>query len=145
MSATASGSTGITPEQAAEEHALFMALFADSLILVALAAVGFLGSSLTVIAECLRGTLMASTEVFAYILMRRLHRGQLADLEFGTGKLEQIASFLIGAGMLAGAAWIFSGAFDILEGERAEGTPIWLALGASIGSINFIINVSKLV
>jgi hypothetical protein len=33
-----------------------------------------------------------SIEIFAYTVMWRLHRGKLQDLEYGGGKLEQIAN-----------------------------------------------------
>lgn len=143
MSAVEAGRVQIAPEQAAEEHALFLALFADCFMLTTWILVGVLGGSLTVIAEALRGALMMSTEVFAYFLMRRLHRGQLTDLEFGTGKLEQVANFLIGGGMLVGAAWIFSGALSIIAGERNLSTPIWLAVGALTGAINVVVNFTS--
>ena len=141
MSGAASSPVQVTPGQAAEEHALFLALTADGFIISAMIAVGVLGGSLTVIAETLRSLLMVSTEVFAYFLMRRLHRGQLTDLEFGTGKLEQVANLLIGGGMLVGAAWIFSGAVAIVAGDRNLSPPIWLAVGALVGATNLVINV----
>lgn len=140
MTATARP-TGVTPEEAAEEQSLLTALAADTMLLVTMSVIGIMGGSLTIIAECLRGGLMMLTEVFAFILMRRLHRGQLADLEFGTGKLEQVGSLMIGGGMLLGAGWILSGAIEIIEGNRVESTPIWLAAGAMIGAVNLVINV----
>jgi len=133
----------VTPGQAAEEQSLFFALSADSFMVAALILAGVLGGSLTMIAEAMRAALMMSIEVFAYFLMRRLHRGRLADLEFGTGKLEQVANLLIGGGMLAGAAWIFSGAVAIIGGERVVSTPIWLAVGALIGAANVVVNVTS--
>ena len=141
MSAVASRSPGITPEQATEERSLLVALVADTFLLASMVVIGVMGGSLTIIAESLRGALMMSTEVFAFVLMRRLHRGRLANLEFGTGKLEQVGSFLIGGGMLVGAAWIVSGALEILEGQRHESTPIWLAAGAIVGAVNLVINI----
>jgi len=123
MSAVEIAPRPVTPEQAAEEQSLFFALFADSFMLTTWVLVGVLGGSLTVIAESIRGGLMMSIEVFAYVLMRRLHRDQLTDLEFGTGKLEQVANLLIGGGMLAAAAWIFSGALAIVAGAGPPAYP----------------------
>ena len=108
----------VTPQEAAEERSLEFALFADSGIITTWLVVGLLGGSLTVIAETIRAILMIAIEVFAYVLMRRLNRGRLTDLEFGTGKLEQVANLLIGGGMLVGAAWIFSGAVAMVDGDR---------------------------
>jgi divalent metal cation (Fe/Co/Zn/Cd) transporter len=143
MSAVEIGERGVTPGQAAEEQSLFFALAADSFMMAGWILVGVLGGSLTVIAESIRGGLMMSIEVFAYFLMRRLHRGQLTDLEFGTGKLEQVANFLIGGGMLAGAAWIFSGAVAMVDGERVVSDPIWLAVGAVTGATNLVVNLTS--
>jgi divalent metal cation (Fe/Co/Zn/Cd) transporter len=113
----------ITPEQQAEERSLRFALVADGLILALLVVVGVVGGSLTITAEAIRGILMALIELFAFLVMRRIHRGVLADLEFGTGKLEQIANLAIGFGMLGGSVWIVSKVFAIIAGERALGTP----------------------
>jgi ferrous-iron efflux pump FieF len=133
----------ISPEEAAEERSVLFALLADTFMITLWISVAVLGGSLTVIAESIRGGLMMSIEVFAYFLMRRLHRGQLADLEFGTGKLEQVANLLIGGGMLAGAAWIFSGAVAIVDGDRSVSIPIWLAVGAFTGASNLVANFTS--
>ncbi len=143
MSAAEIATRPITPGEAAEERALFFALLADTFMITFWISVGFLGGSLTVIAESIRGGLMMSIEVFAYFLMRRLHRGQLTDLEFGTGKLEQVVNLLIGGGMLVGAAWILSGAVAIVEGDRPVSIPIWLAVGAITGASNVVANFTS--
>ena len=130
----------VKAEEAAEEHSVFLALLADTVMITLWISAGVLGGSLTVIAESIRGGLMMSIEVFAYFLMRRLHRGQLTDLEFGTGKLEQVVNLLIGGGMLAGAAWILSGAVAIIDGDRSVSIPIWLAAGAIVGACNVVAN-----
>src|SRR4029077_11280281 len=51
-------------------------------------------------------------------------RGKLHDLEFGGGKLEQIANLVTGIGMLGAAAWIATKAMAIVGGEAAIGTPL---------------------
>jgi len=141
MSAVETAARVVTPQEAAEEHSLSFALIADSGIIASWLVVGLLGGSLTIIAETIRAVLMISIEAFAYVLMCRLHRGRLADLEFGTGKLEQVANLFIGGGMLAGAAWIFSGAVAIVEGERPVSAPIWLAIGALSIAANLVVNI----
>jgi divalent metal cation (Fe/Co/Zn/Cd) transporter len=131
----------ITPEEGAEERALFFAIVADALILIAMGLSGIYGGSLTMVAETIRGVLMALIEVFAYALMRRIHRGMQSDLEFGIGKLEQVGNLAIGIGMLASAAWIASKAVAMIAGERALGTPIGLAFAAVFGAVNMLINL----
>jgi len=131
----------ITPQQESEERSLRFALVADGLILTLLVVVGVIGGSLTITAEAIRGILMAAIEFFAFLVMRRIHRGVLADLEYGTGKLEQIANLAIGIGMLGGSIWIVSKAFAIIAGESAVGTPIGLALAAIAGALNLYVNI----
>ena len=81
-----------------------------------------------------------SIEIFAYTVMWRLHRGKLHDLEFGGGKLEQIANLVTGIGMLGGAAWIASKAMAIVGGHGEVGAPLGLALAAIVGALNAYIN-----
>jgi len=102
---------------------------------------GILGGSLTILAEAIRGSLMGLTEIFSLVVMRRIHRGQLADLEFGTGKLEQVANTVIGAAMLGGAVWIAIRALTVLVGERAVGAPFGLAMAAIAGALNAYCNL----
>jgi divalent metal cation (Fe/Co/Zn/Cd) transporter len=130
----------ITPEQQAEENSVQFGLVADSGVLVVLLLSGILGGSLTILAEAIRGSLMSLTEIFSLVVMRRIHRGQLADLEFGTGKLEQVANTVIGAAMLGGAVWIVIRALTVLVGERAVGAPFGLAMAAIAGALNAYLN-----
>src|SRR6202035_3182345 len=131
----------ITPEQEAEESSVRFGLVADCGLLVVLVLSGFLGGSLTILAEAIRGSLMSLTELFSLVVMRRIHRGQLADLEFGTGKLEQVANTAIGAAMLGGAVWIVIRALGVLVGERAVGAPFGLAMAAIAGALNAYCNL----
>lgn len=130
----------VTPEQRAEESSVEFALLADSGIIVMLILIGILGGSLTLMAETIRACLMALTEFFSLVVMWRIHRGELADLEFGTGKLEQVANTVIGAAMLGGAVWIGAQAIAMLTGERATGTPFGLTMAALIGALNLYVN-----
>jgi divalent metal cation (Fe/Co/Zn/Cd) transporter len=130
----------ITPEQQAEESSVQFGIVADCGVLIVLVLAGILGGSLTILAEAIRGTLMSVTEIFSLIVMRRLHRGQLAELEFGTGKLEQVANSMIGAAMLGGAVWIIIRALALLIGEQAVGTPFGLAMAAMAGALNAYLN-----
>ncbi len=129
-----------TPDQLAQERSLLFALFADTAVLGLFIPVGLIGGSLTIKAETIRFVLMMSIEVFALIVMWRLHRGKLTDMEFGGGKLEQIASLVTGIGLLGGAAWVATKAVGIVTGESEVGTPLGLALGAMVGALNAYVN-----
>jgi len=131
----------VTPDEQAKERSILRAIVADAAILVGMVSVGFLGGSLTMTAEAIRGTLMAAIEAFSLLVMRRVHRSMLTDLEFGTGKLEQVANLAIGGGLLGGAAWIAAGAVAMASGQRPPGTPFGLALAAIIGAVNAYINI----
>lgn len=61
-------------------------------------------------------------------------------MEFGGGKLEQIANLVTGIGMLGGAAWIASKAMEIVSGHGEVGTPLGLALAAIVGALNAYVN-----
>ena len=130
----------ITPEQQAQERSLRFALLADIGVLALFIPVGLLGGSLTIKAETIRFVLMMSIEFFAYTVMWRVHRGKLLDLEFGGGKLEQIANLVTGIGMLGAAAWIATKAMAIVGGHAEVGTPLELALAAIVGALNAYVN-----
>jgi divalent metal cation (Fe/Co/Zn/Cd) transporter len=130
----------ITSEQQAEESSVKFGLVVDFGLATLLLLIAMLGDSLTLFAEGIRGGLMDLIEFFALMVMRRIHRGQLADLEFGTGKLEQIANTLIGAAMLGAAIWITAGAVAMLVGERVVGGPLGLAMAAGAGAVNLYFN-----
>ena len=115
-------------------------LLADLGVLALAVPVGLLGGSLTIKAETIRFVLGMSIEIFAYTVMWRLHRDKLHDLEFGGGKLEQIANLVTGVGMLGGAAWIASKAMAIVSGHGEVGAPLGLALAAIVGALNAYIN-----
>lgn len=130
----------VTPEEQAEEKSVQSALIADAGIIFSFFLIGFLGGSLTMMAETIRTSLMGLTELFSVLVMRRIHRGELADFEFGTGKLEQIASTVIGAAMLGGAVWIAGKALAQIVGERSIGTPFGLTMAAVAGALNLYVN-----
>jgi len=129
-----------TPQQLAQERSLLFALFADTAVLALFIPVGLIGGSLTIKAETIRFILMMSIEIFALIVMWRLHRGKLTDMEFGGGKLEQIASLVTGIGLIGGAAWVATKAVGIVTGEAEVGTPLGLALAAMVGALNAYVN-----
>ena len=99
-----------TPEQQAEENSVRFGLIGDAGLIVLIVLTGILGGSLTILAEAIRTCLMILSELFSFVVMRRIHRGQLADLEFGTGKLERVAlaSAAHGDASDSGSHWIGS-------------------------------------
>jgi len=130
----------ITPRQREQEHSVLFGLLADSGIIALMIPIAIFGGSLTLMAESIRCVMMMMIEFFAYNVMRRVHRGKLQDMEFGGGKLEQIANFVMALGMLGAAAWIAYKAFTVISGHEPVGTPLGLGLAAIIGAVNAYIN-----
>ena len=94
---------------------MVFAMATDLVILIAMTLSGFLGGSLTMVAESVRAWLAHALDWFTLVLLRRVHRGQIADVDFGAGKVEQIANVAIATGMLLGSGWI---ALRVLRGRR---------------------------
>lgn len=131
----------LTPEQRAQERSMLFVIVVDAFMVSALFIGGVVGGSLTMMAETLRGGLGYLLECFTIVLLRRIHRGVLADMEFGAGKLEQAAGVVIAASMLMGAVWIGLGVVHMLTGTRELGPPIGLAYSAIVGMMNLYVNV----
>jgi len=131
----------ITPDQRAKEKSIAVAIGMDAVIISLMGIVGFVGGSLTLIAETIRATLMLLIELFAFSVMRLVHRERLLELDFGTGKIERFANLAIAIGMLFGALWISRGVYEIIVGGRVVAPPIWLAGAAIIASVNAWVNI----
>ncbi len=78
---------------------------------------------------------------YAFSVLRRVHRKRLGAYEFGAGKLEQFANFLIGAALLLGALWVAGRAAGNLLSPppAASGTRLLVAMAASM--LNVLINM----
>ena len=134
----------ITDQQQARERAIQFALAMDILLMAAYAIPAIIAGSVTMLAELVRGLLMTAIEVFALVVMRRIHRGRMTVLEFGSHKLEQLVNLLIAGGMLAGAAWILLDVVKLVSGVDDPGSPAGFAFAAIASGVNFYINVLAL-
>lgn len=130
----------LTPEQHARERSVGIALALDLGLSTLICIVALFTGSLTMFAETVRSSLMWATEFFSLIALRRIHRGQLTELEFGSGKLEQLANLFIAIGMVLGAIWIGAGAIELMFGHRLPGSPAGLAVAAIVGALNTYLN-----
>ena len=116
-------------------------IIVDAFMVTALLLGGIVGGSLTMMAEAIRASLSYGLECFTIVVLRRIHRGVLADMEFGAGKLEQVAGVVIAASMLFGAVWIGWNVTRLWSGQRHLGAPIGLAYAAIVGMVNLYANV----
>jgi ferrous-iron efflux pump FieF len=130
----------LTVEQRARERSISVALVLDLATILAYASAAVAVGSLTVIAELVRGSLMTLIEFFALLVMRNIHRGRVAFLEFGSGKLEQLVNILIAGGMLIGAGWIALDVLNLIRGGEVSGTPAGFAASAILASFNLYVN-----
>jgi divalent metal cation (Fe/Co/Zn/Cd) transporter len=133
--------TALTAEQRRRERSIFIAIALDLPILAFMFASGIGGNSLTMLADAFRATLALALEFFTFSILRRIHRGELAAMDYGAGKLEQIANALIGISMLGASLWVIRGVLRLLAGDRSVGSPAGLAFAAIVGMVNLYINV----
>jgi divalent metal cation (Fe/Co/Zn/Cd) transporter len=102
--------------------------------------IAFLGGSLTILAEAIRGTLGQLVEIYSLVVLRRIHRKGFTSFDFGVGKLEQACSLAIAVSMLVGAAWIgHKAVLLVLQGENIA-SPLGLTMAASFGALNTYLN-----
>jgi len=130
------GPHALTEHQHAQEQSIRFALVLDCGMLAALIATALLSGALTIVAELVRGTMVLTLEAFAFVMMRRIHRGRTVAFEFGSGKIEQTANLLLAGGMLFGAGWIALGAVDLLAGHGGVASPGGYALGCLFAAAN---------
>lgn len=128
------------PEQLAAERSVLTALLLDCATVALFLITGLAGGSLTMIAEAIRGGLLLTIDASALVVLRRIHRGRIVGLDFGTGKLEQLVNVLIAVGMLGGALWIAHGAATVLAIGHSDASPLGLALGACLNGANNLVN-----
>ena len=134
----------LTDQQRARERSIQVALVLDAAMIAAYSLAAILAGSVTMIAELVRGMLMTTIEVFALLVMRRIHRGRIAILEFGSHKLEQLVNLLIAGGMLAGAGWVLFDVVKLVSGAGAPGSPAGFAFSAIATAVNLYVNVLAL-
>lgn len=130
----------VTAEQRAQERSFLVPISIDWAFLGPYFSVGLLGGSLTIIAESVRWGLMLSLQTYSLIVMRRINRGKLADLEFGTGKLEQVCNLAIATGMILSAILIARGAVDLAIQGHSNASPLGLTFAAIINAVNVLVN-----
>lgn len=129
-----------TSVQLKREHSIQVALLLDGLIWILYLGVAIVSGSLTMFAELVRGMLIIGTEIFALLIMRRIHRRQMNNLDFGSGKFEQVANILIAIGMLVGAIWVALRAFGMMIGDYPASSPTGFAAAAAISALNTYLN-----
>jgi len=98
----------LTSQQREKEKAVFLALVLDTFLIAFLTTVGLLSGSITALSEIIRCMLLLIIEYASYLTLRRTHRGQFNEFEYGTGKIERITNLLVAFGLVLSSLYIFS-------------------------------------
>jgi divalent metal cation (Fe/Co/Zn/Cd) transporter len=134
----------LTAEARRREGAMLSGNLLDLAICVAMAVVAVWSNSLSLLADLLRGAPQLAVGFVLYGLMRRIHRGQLAEYDYGTRKLEQFANLVAGSVLILAALWLV-----LRMAERhalpEEQPALGLLAALAVGVLNFAINAGVLV
>ena len=65
----------------------------DLLLSMPILGIAIWSGSLTLLADAMRACLPTLLELFAYVVMRRIHRGRLPSYQYGSGKIESFLNF----------------------------------------------------
>ncbi|MEQ8650854.1 MAG: cation transporter [Kiloniellales bacterium] len=133
-------SANIGPNARAREKAIRFAIIVDSVMLTALVLTALASGSLTILAELVRGSLMFTLELIAYLTMCRVHRGRFHAFDYGSGKVEQVANIGIAGGMLIGGVWIVLSALSNAVSGGEFLSSFGLALAAVFAAVNLYVN-----
>ena len=134
-----SSSRGISPRQKQQERALITATSLDFVMVFSLAASAIASGSMTALSEVLRGVMVLTTEVISLITLLRYHRGKFVEFEYGIGKIEQVVTILIAAGLIISALYTFSNSFSRLSNPVILPTP-GMIFAVLVASINMTVN-----
>ena len=129
----------LTDDQRLKEGSIKRAIWLDCLSLSLLAIAAVVSSSLTLMAEFIRGALLLSIEGVSLVTLRRQHRGQLFAFEYGIGKIERTISVVIGFGLYFAAFYTLSASLERLDNPEFLPTPAMM-FGLAIAAVNLAQN-----
>ena len=117
------------------ERAMSLGVGTDVLLSTPILVIAIWSGSLTLLADALRACLLTLLELFAYVVMRRIHRGRLPSYQYGCGKIESFLNLLIGAALVLSSVWIFAlGLRSMLQ--PAQANPLGFAVATATGAVN---------
>jgi ferrous-iron efflux pump FieF len=121
------------------ERAMALGVGTDVLTATPMLGIAVWSHSLTLLADALRGGLLTLLELFAYTMLRRIHRRQLPSYEYGSGKIESFLNLLIGAALVLSSIWVLAlGVVSLLHPPPAH--PFGLAGATLIAAVNAVQN-----
>jgi cation diffusion facilitator family transporter len=125
----------MTDKERRRERAMALGVGTDVLTATPMLTIALWSHSLTLLADALRGGLLTLLELFAYIMLRRIHRRRLPSYEYGAGKIESFLNLVIGAALVLSSIWVFAlGVLNLLHPPPAQ--PLGLAGATAIAAVN---------
>lgn len=132
-----------TTEERRAERAVLGPIVADLGTNTLLLLTGLLAGSLTLLSEGIRSFFMLMASVYAFVVLRAIHRGRMARFEFGVDKIERFATLVVGLGLVISGILVVRGAVSaVFEPSGAGPSPLWLVLAAIVNAINTAVNVA---
>ena len=117
------------------ERAMSLGVGTDVLLCTPMLGIAIWSGSLTLLADAMRACLLTLMELFAYVVMRRIHRGRLPSYQYGSGKIESFLNLLIGIALVLSGVWIFAlGVLSLLQPPQPS--PFGFAVAAATGAVN---------
>jgi cation diffusion facilitator family transporter len=117
------------------ERAMALGVGTDVLTATPMLTIALWSQSLTLLADALRGGLLTLLELFAYIMLRRIHRRRLPSYEYGSGKIESFLNLLIGAALVVSSILVFAlGVASLVHPPPPH--PLGLAGATAIAAVN---------
>ncbi|MBI9079482.1 MAG: cation transporter [Pseudodesulfovibrio sp.] len=130
--------SGLSPQNLEKERAVLLAIILDTVLLLFLGTVGLLSGSMTALSEIIRYVLLLVIEYVSYMVLRRAHRGEFNEYEYGTGKIERITNLLVAFGLVLSSLYIFSKIISLEDSAPLSTNSLMLTMiGANF---NLIIN-----
>jgi cation diffusion facilitator family transporter len=130
--------SGLSPQNLEKERAVLLAITLDTVLLFFLGTVGLLSGSMTALSEVIRYVLLLVIEYVSYMVLRRAHRGEFNEYEYGTGKIERITNLLVAFGLVLSSLYIFSKIISLEDSAPLSTNSLMLTMiGANF---NLIIN-----
>jgi len=117
------------------ERAMSLGVGTDVLLSTPILVIAIWSGSLTLLADAMRACLLTLLELFAYVVMRRIHRGRLPSYQYGSGKIESFLNLLIGIALVLSSIWIFAlGVLSMLQPSQPN--PLGFAVATATGAVN---------
>jgi divalent metal cation (Fe/Co/Zn/Cd) transporter len=130
-----------TKDERARELSVLYTWLGDVVTISLLVIFAILTGSLTLLSEGIRGVLMLGVTFYSVWVLYAVHRDRLTRYEYGTGKIEQFVSVVVGLGLVLSGFWVAQTVVDTIFLAKPAAGPLDLTSAAIVNSINTLVNV----